>query len=180
MIKEEDLKVIMPYARESDIINFLTPLNLACSEYHINTDARIRMFLANVTVESGSLKYVKELSSGVAYEGRRDLGNTQPGDGPKYKGRGLLQVTGRANYTTCGKALGLDLLSHPELLEQPIYASESAGWFWESNGLNELADQSNFFQVCVRINGINTVTREPNGYPERVRTYNLALTRTFS
>lgn len=176
---EDDLKTIMPYAQESDILTYLTPLTLACSEYQINTPNRLRMFLANITVESGSLKYVRELASGVSYEGRRDLGNTQPGDGPKFKGRGLLQITGRANYTACADALGVDLLDNPELLEQPIYAAESAGWFWQTHGLNELADQNNFFLVCARINGINPLTKEPNGYPERVRAYNLALTRTF-
>jgi putative chitinase len=180
MITEQDLKTIMPFAKPDNILAFLTPLNLACHEYQINTDARIRMFLANVTVESGSLQYVKELDSGVAYEGRKDLGNTSPGDGPKYKGRGLLQITGKFNYDLCGKSLGLDLVSSPELLEQPIYAAESAGWFWSTKGLNDLADQGNFFQVCARINGINKTTKEPNGYPERVRAYNLALTRNFN
>lgn len=177
---EEDLKFVMPYARDQDITSFLTPLILAFHEYNINTNARIRMFLANVAVESGSLRYVKEIASGINYEGRKDLGNTQPGDGPKYKGRGLLQITGRANYLQCSKALGVDVIQSPELLEQPIYAAESAGWFWQNHGLNDLADQNNFFLVCARINGINKVTKEPNGYPERVRTYNLALTREFT
>ena len=179
MITEQDLKTIMPYATEDNILKFLTPLNLACHEYQINTPARLRMFLANITVESGSLKYVRELANGMAYEGRRDLGNTQAGDGPKYKGRGLIQITGRTNYTLCGTALGADLLASPELLEQPIYAAESAAWFWQGHGLNDVADQNNFFLTCARINGINKTTKEPNGYPERVRAYNLALTRNF-
>jgi len=177
---EQDLKTIMPFAKGDNILLFLTPLTLACHEYQINTSARLRMFLANITVESGSLQYVKELALGAEYEGRRDLGNTQPGDGVKYKGRGLIQITGRANYTQCGKALGVDLVKSPELLEQPIYAAESAAWFWQSRGLNELADQGNFFLVCSRINGINKTTKEPNGYPERVRAYNLALTREMA
>jgi len=175
----DDLKYIMPYASDQNIKLFLDPLNMACQEFNINTSARIRMFLANITVESGSLKYVKELDSGMAYEGRADLGNTSPGDGPLYKGRGLLQITGKYNYLQFGNVVGIDAVASPELLEQPLYASLSAAWFWSYRGLNALADQNNFFLVCARINGINSQTKAPNGYPERVRTYNLALSRNF-
>lgn len=179
MLTYDDLHTIMPYATDANIYTYLTPLNLALTAYDINTDNRIRMFLANVTVESGSLKYVRELATGAAYEGRTDLGNTQPGDGPRFKGRGLIQITGRANYAACGTALGIDLVASPELLEQPLFAAESAAWFWKTRGLNELADTGNFRLTCVRINGINRTTGDPNGYPERVRAYNLALSRTF-
>jgi putative chitinase len=94
---------------------------------------------------------VKELASGTAYEGRKDLGNTSLGDGVRYKGRGLLQITGKHNYTLCGLALDLPLLEKPELLEQPENAALSAGWFWYNKNLNSFCDD--FRKVTRKING---------------------------
>ena len=147
------LKKMMPYARLTKIELFLEPLNLAMEKYQINTPLRIAAFLAQITHESGSLNYVKELASGRAYEWRRDLGNTVSGDGPRFKGRGLIQITGRSNYKACGEALGLDLLTWPERLEEPLAACLSAAWFWHSHGLNELADVEEFDAITKRING---------------------------
>lgn len=149
---KSELLAIMPYAK-ARAETFLEPLNMAMDEFSINTPARQAAFLAQIGHESGQLRYVKELASGSAYEGRKDLGNTQQGDGVRFKGRGLIQITGRANYLKCGEALGLDLLEKPELLEQPINACRSAGWFWKSRGLNELADSREFLRITKRING---------------------------
>jgi putative chitinase len=110
-------------------------------------------FLAQVGHESGQLRYVLELASGKAYEGRADLGNTSPGDGVRYKGRGLIQITGKHNYVLCGLALDLPLLDTPELLEEPAYAAASAGWFWHNKNLNALADLDDLVKVTKRING---------------------------
>ncbi len=85
------------------------------------------------------MKYVKELASGSDYEGRKNLGNTQPGDGVRFKGIGLIQITGRANYEKASKALGQDFINHPELLEQPEWAVKSACWWWSNAGLNQVA-----------------------------------------
>jgi len=82
-----------------------------------------------------------------------ELGNTQPGDGFRFRGRGLIQVTGRANYGTCGQALGVDLESDPGQLANPELACRSAAWFWKSHGLNELADAGQFQDITRRING---------------------------
>lgn len=90
----------------------------------------VAMWLAQLAHESGQLRYVRELASGNAYEGRADLGNTQPGDGPRFRGRGLIQLTGRDNYARAAAALGLPLLEHPELLETPANAAAVSGWFW--------------------------------------------------
>ena len=152
MITIEQLKQIMPHAR-SRADEFLEPLNSAMDLYNINTPQRQAAFLAQIAHESAELRYVEEIASGTAYEGRTDLGNTDPGDGVKFKGRGLIQITGRANYASCGRALELDLLEDPGLLEQPENACLSAAWFWMTHGCNELADADNFRKITLRING---------------------------
>lgn len=141
---------------------FIDHLNNAMQEFDIDTAAREAAFLAQVAHESGSLKYMVELASGDAYEGRKDLGNTEKGDGRRFKGRGLIQITGRANYEKCGEALDLPLTDKPELLATPEHACRSAAWFWQSHGLNELADKGNFLLITKRING------GTNGYQDRL------------
>jgi len=173
VVLESELRKIMPMAGKRIPI-FLEPLNLAMEEFEINNILRQAAFLAQIAHESGELKYVKELASGEAYDTGRlaaKLGNTPDadGDGQKYKGRGLIQLTGRNNYRDCGIALGLDLLSEPELLEQPINACRSAGWFWKSHGLNELADVPDFIQITKIING------GFNGWEHRQAYYAIAL-----
>ena len=161
------LLAIMPFAGQRAAL-YLAPLNNAMQEFGIDTPVRQASFLAQVGHESGQLRYVRELASGAAYEGRGDLGNVVAGDGVRFKGRGLLQVTGRANYAACGVALGLDLLASPQLLEQTVFACRSAGWFWQSRGLNRLADAGDQERVTRRING------GVNGLAERLALYQAA------
>lgn len=133
------------------------PLSAAMALYGIDTPIRQAAFLAQIGHESGRLIYVRELwgptTAQAGYEGRADLGNTQTGDGFKYRGRGLIQITGRANYTTAGTALCLDLIGQPQLLEQPDNAALSAAWFWNTHGLNDLVDAGAFETITRRING---------------------------
>lgn len=164
----DELLEIMPFAA-ARIDAFVEPLNEAMAEFEINTPARAAAFLAQVAHESGELRYVRELASGAAYEGRADLGNTQPGDGVRFKGRGLIQITGRNNYYACGDALGLDLVMYPELLESPANACLSAAWFWEGRGLNELADAGNFDRITRRINGGTNGAQQRNAYWARAK-----------
>jgi putative chitinase len=161
-ITKEILQKCMPYASKANIDKFIKPLNAAMEKFEITTPARQAAFLAQVAHESGSLKYVREIASGEAYEGRKDLGNTQPGDGKLFKGRGLIQITGRANYGEVGKALDFDFIKEPEKLEMPGAASMSAAWFWKSRGLNELADKGDFKRITIKING------GTNGYKDRL------------
>lgn len=131
----------------------------------------VAMWLAQISHESGSLRYVLELASGDAYEGRQSLGNTQPGDGRKFRGRGLLQVTGRDNYTRCGYELNLPLVERPELLEQPEHAAMSAGWVWQSHGLGALCEAPDpVLAVTRRLNG------GINGLDDRRERYQVAMT----
>ena len=163
----KQLLAIMPLAgRRAGL--FLAPLNAAMAQFGIDTPLRQASFLAQVAHESGQLLWLRELASGAAYEGRSDLGNVMAGDGVRFKGRGLLQITGRANYAACGVALGLDLLAAPQLLEQPGSACRSAGWFWQSRGLNRLADAGDQERITRRING------GINGLAERLALYQVA------
>src|SRR5450830_2124421 len=171
-ITEQQLQCIMPNARRQAGV-FVSALNAAMANRKIDTPKRQAAFLAQVGHESGQLQYVRELGSDQ-YLSKYDtgtlaakLGNTPEadGDGQKYRGRGLIQITGRRNYLICSQALFGDerLLLQPQLLEQPQWAAESAAWFWHSNGLNELADNDQFSTITRRING------GLNGLEERLR-----------
>lgn len=167
MLTAVDLKSIMPSAVMQKIELFLPWFNRYMVMYEIDTPARQCCFLANVGHESLSLHYVRELYSGKKYEGRKDLGNIVVGDGVKFRGRGLIQITGRTNYSSCSQAFFGDarLLTSPELLEQPQYAVQSACWFWKDRPLNQISDRvdpalpmsgenlSNFKAVVKRVNG---------------------------
>ena len=155
-ITAQQLLQILPNAGQ--VAGFFVPvLNTAMNRYQIVGPKRIATFIAQIGHESGQLKYVKEIWGPTAaqakYKGRKDLGNTVVGDGFKYLGRGLIQITGRANYIICGEALALDLINHPELLERPQHACMSAAWFWATKGLNTLADVGQFDRITRRING---------------------------
>lgn len=152
----QQLLQILPNAgRQAGV--FVPVLNAAMGRYGIVGTLRVSAFIAQVGHESGRLRYVREIwgptAQQLGYEGRSDLGNTVKGDGSKFRGRGLIQITGRANYAACGEALGLDLISQPELLELPQHAAMSAAWFWSTRGLNTLADQKEFAKITKRING---------------------------
>ena len=179
-ITEQQLLQILPQARQ--VAGFFVPaLNAAMARFKINSPVRMAAFIAQVGHESGQLtRMVENLNysadrlqavwpnrfnatlaaqvarkpeqiANIVYGGR--MGNALPGDGWKYRGRGLIQLTGANNYRAAGAALGLDLVSHPELVEQPDTAALVAGWFWQSNGLNELADSGQFAKITRTING---------------------------
>lgn len=153
--------------------NFSPYLNVAMHEYDITTPARIAAFLAQVGHESGRLRYVREIWGPTPaqrrYEGRGDLGNTEPGDGKRFMGRGLIQITGRANYRLLSDAVGEDFVMYPGLLESHKWASISAAWFWSSRNLNDLADAGQFDTITRRING------GQNGRADRVALHEAAL-----
>jgi len=155
-ITQQQLLQILPNARSQAGV-FVSALDVAMVRFQIIGPKRMAAFVAQIGHESGQLQFVREIWGPTAaqrrYEGRADLGNTVAGDGSKYRGRGLIQITGRANYAECGEALGIDLINHPELLEQPQYACLSAAWFWATRGLNTLADAGEFNTITRRING---------------------------
>ena len=161
-LTEQQLLHIMPNARRSAGV-FVPAINAAAKRWQFDRPKRLAAFLAQVGHESGQLQWTRELG-GNAYLAKYDtgrlaaaLGNTPvaDGDGQLYRGRGLIQVTGRMNYLKCSLALFSDerLLRTPELLEQPEWAAQSAGWYWWVKELNTLADQDRFTDITRRING---------------------------
>ena len=175
-ITQQQLLQILPNAGQSAGV-FVPVLNTAMVRFQIIGTKRVAAFIAQIGHESGQFRYVRELGSDQ-YLSKYDtgslakrLGNTPEadGDGQKYRGRGLIQITGRANYMMCGEALALDLINQPELLEKPQHACMSAAWFWASRGLNTLADADQFDTTTRRING------GQNGAADRQALYARAL-----
>lgn len=168
MITDTQLRQMFPNAgvRLEPHIAYIGP---AMQVGDITTPQRIAAFLAQLAEESGEYRYMREIASGAEYEGRADLGNTEPGDGERFPGGGPMQVTGRANYRACGRALGVDLEAHPELIQTPKYATASAVWFWNSGSdlsLSLLADHDWFRLITRKING------GYNGLADRVAYWN--------
>ena len=130
--------------------------------------AELAAFMGQCAHESAKFTTTKEFSNGTQYEGRADLGNTQPGDGARYKGRGFIQITGRANYTAAGKALGIDLVNHPELAERPDIATKVSLWYWNTRVKPNVGNFANTKQVTKKVNG------GVNGLQQRTK-----LTKSF-
>ncbi|BBH11690.1 glycoside hydrolase family 19 protein [Chromobacterium haemolyticum] len=178
---------------------WLPHLQAACDKFQINTRNRMACFLATIGVESGALSAVVEnlnysaagllatwpnrftattaaacarkpqVIANIVYASRMGNGAPASGDGWRYRGRGLIQITGKDGYTAAGAALGLDLIGHPELLELPAHAAMSAAHWWHANGCNQLADAGDMTAVTRRVNG------GTNGLAERKALYAAAL-----
>ncbi len=149
-------------------------LTAACAHYRIDTPQRLAAFLGQIGHESGGLRYVRELAAGDAYEGREDLGNTQPGDGRRYRGRGLIQITGRDNYRATARRLqpvdAPDFEDFPEALQEPRWACWSAADWWHAHRCNELADAGDIVALGRLINRGNArSTRAANGEADRIQ-----------
>ena len=174
-ITPEILKKIFPAMPKAALDTFPEHLNYYMPQNNIDKPLRVCAFLAQIGHESGQFRYTKEIwgptKAQDGYEGREDLGNIHDGDGKKFMGRGLIQLTGRANYEKMSKHIFGDnrLESKPELLSTPMYATQSACVFWALHGLNERADAGQFKEITKRING------GLNGYAERLEFYNRAL-----
>ena len=179
MLTKEQLVSIMPGIPKARRDAFLPFLQAAMTEFAIEAPARAAAFLAQLAHESGQFQFMEELWGPTTAQQRyepastlaTDLGNTQAGDGKRYKGRGPIQITGRANYTRFGDLLGADLVSEPARAALPEIGFRVAGLFWQKKGLNELADRATddaFREITKRING------GFNGLEERRRFYAVA------
>lgn len=163
-VTTEQLKAVCIYGKVSKLETYIKPLNDAMAEFGIDSPLRVAAFLAQICHESGSFNYVEELYNGSRYDERKDLGNTEPEavkaaakknttTGRFYKGHGLIQITGYYNHRDCGNDLGLDLVNNPKLLTTPVNACRSAGWFWQTRGLNQYADMKDLKKITLKING---------------------------
>lgn len=162
---------------------WLQPILSAMQRFNISTPARMAAFIAQISHESARLIAIEEnlnySAQGLlstfgkrfttasakqyarkpeaianhSYAGRNGNGDESSGDGWKYRGRGLIQITGKDNYRACGSALGIDLVGNPDLLLDPANGAAAAGWFWMTHGCNELADHDNFASITKVING---------------------------
>lgn len=180
MITSELLKQLFPSTSSAKRDRFIEPLNKYCKAYGINTYLRICAFIATGGIETDFLKVLTEYASGSDYEGRNDLGNTQKGDGRKFKGRGFFQTTGRFNYKrlneTIGKIYGIDFLENPEKLTDIDIAVESACIFWRDNNLAKYADAGDFKNVSSIVN-CGKANRQPNQWAKRNALYSLCRRR---
>ncbi len=152
----EKLQGIFVHASGAVVARFFPPLVAGMARAGMTTMLRRAHFLAQVGHESGELRYTEEIASGAAYEGRADLGNTEAGDGPRFKGRGLIQLTGRANYEAFGKFCGQDFCSgdaEARIGTDATLAVQAAVWFWQTRKLNELADKDDVLDITKRVNG---------------------------
>lgn len=154
------LKDLCPYARE-DIVHGIFKHQSIIENYAI-VNHRLPMFMAQIAHESDGFRVTKEYATGEMYEGRKDLGNTEEGDGVKFKGRGLIQLTGRHNYEVFSKILGQPLYQMPESVEHFPLALEVSCLFWKMKDLNRWADKGDFETITKRING------GLNGYDQRL------------
>ncbi len=155
-LTREKFRIIMYPASGTLVDRFFPHFAAALTANNINTPLRQSHFLGQLGHESGNLRYTEEIASGEAYEGRADLGNTQTGDGVRFKGRGLIQITGRSNYTAYGTSRHTDYVTEPNnrlLATDASVAVDCSGWFWSANGLNALADSDDIRAVTRTING---------------------------
>lgn len=150
------MQIICPHAKVATLVMVLPYLNSTMRKYDINTRLRQAHFLAQLAHESVRFTATKEYATGTAYEGRKNLGNIELGDGHKFRGRGLIQITGRANYKAYGVYINQDVTTgdNPKKLEKYPLAADCAGWFWTKvKKLNRLADADNIVMITKRING---------------------------
>ena len=176
MITDAQLKQVMPSLPQAKRQLCLPPLNAAMTANAIDVPLRVAAFVAQLAHESGEFRWMEEIWGPTPAQKRYEppgdlaakLGNTQAGDGKRFKGRGAVQITGRFNYAKFGGLLGLDLIGDPASAAAPEVAFATAGLFWRANGLNELADGRQFVAITRRING------GTNGLADRQRYYERA------
>ena len=153
MITKQLIKSVVPTSRDEIVDPLVKYLNQYMPQYEVNTYLRVTHFIAQAAHESAAFRTLEEYASGSAYEGRKDLGNVNKGDGVRYKGRGIFQLTGRANYRDMGKKLGYDLEGKPELAATPEISVLTALEYWKSRGLSAFADKDDITTITKRING---------------------------
>ena len=169
-ITKEMLRKLSPTAKEDIIAHLAEHLDDQLAKYNINTYLRICHFLAQTAHESAGFRTLEEFASGAAYEGRKDLGNVNPGDGKRYKGRGMIQLTGRANYRVFGQKIGIPLEDKPELAMDPLVSIKTACEYWNSRNLSAYADLDDVLTITKRINGGTNGLEDRKKYLSKAKT----------
>ena len=169
MTGEQLIQIAGSKAPSDRLRQLASSLNDVLNHYQINTRLRICHFIAQVAHESDCFNAMEEYASGEDYEGRDDLGNTQPGDGVRFKGRGLIQLTGRDNYTKFSKAMNQDFIAQPQLLAQSPWAIWAAGWYWNDKHLNEYADRDDLEGVTRGVNGSQNGLEDRRDYLQKAK-----------
>jgi putative chitinase len=199
MLPIEIMAAIFDRAAEEDLELYVDPLNVACEEFEITSIKRLAAFCAQIGHESMHLrvveenlnysaeglmrifpKYFRDVDPGSyarkpqkianrVYANRMGNGPPESGDGWKYRGRGLIQLTGKHNYSECAEGLDIDIVEDPDYLLTPEGACRSAGWFWYTRGINQIADKGDIVAVSIKVNG-GTI-----GLKERIAIYNRAI-----
>jgi putative chitinase len=175
MMTNDILKKCWPNSTEANRQKFLPHLNRYLPEYGIISKTAVAAFVAQIGHESGQGRHVEELASGEAYEYRKDLGNVTAGDGRRFKGRGLIQITGRTNYTQITKAFSVDFVKEPHLLSQPEWAVRSACWWWANRKLTAIADGAPLGDEAAFRRITKTINGGYNGWADRWKLYGYAI-----
>ena len=177
-VTEAQMLKIVGSTQFGDRIHAMMPgINVTCERFQINTPLRIAHFFGQILHESGGLRWMRELWGPTDAQKRyeppsslaKDLGNTQAGDGKRYMGRGVIQLTGRANYAKFSQAMGIDFLSNPDLVASPEYAVTAAGWFWEMRKINRHADEDDLIRVTRLVNGGKNGLADREKYLKRAK-----------
>lgn len=163
------VRYVCPHLTPTQARRVADALGPAFAHHGITSRRRAAAAVAQFAHESHGFRTTTEYASGHAYEWRRDLGNIRAGDGRRYKGRGFIQITGRANYRAVSHALGHDFLQHPEDLANPRWAAQASCWWWLNHGCNQLADQGDFAALTRRINGGLNGLADRRRYHQRAR-----------
>ncbi len=177
MLTEDQLRRIVPAMRADRVTAYLPHLNAAMAEFEIDSALRTAAFIAQLAHESGAFRWMKEIWGPNDAQRRYEppgslaakLGNTQPGDGARFMGRGPIQLTGRSNYQRAGAALGLDLVGDPERAAEPEVGFRIAGLFWKSRRINVPADAGDIVEVTRLVNGGRNGLAERTDYYERAK-----------
>ena len=155
----EQLRAICPQTGIGKLAVFVEPLNAAFEEFGVGQGLEVAHFLAQAGQETGGFNWMVEFASGKAYEGRKDLGNDEPGEGERFKGRGIFQLTGDANYVKAGTEIWGDpdfLRYNPDAAAEPVNACRIAGWYWKRNALSAMAQRDDLVGITKRVNGAAT------------------------
>lgn len=175
-ITVEQLRRIAPLGKPKLLAGFVETFNKEGAQWGITSPLVLCHFVAQCAHESDGFRTFEEYASGADYEGRKDLGNTHPGDGTRYKGRGPIQITGRFNYEQASEAIGTDYVANPTWASGPINGTRIAMWYWWSRNLSRLALIDDTFGITKKINGGTNGLEARKKYLERAKRFLIPMT----